>query len=390
MKRLRLLTIGHSYVLSVNRATVREVARDPAFDITVAAPQFFHGDLRPLHCEPEPPGSPLKLIPIPARWTRRIHVFQYSGKALRDLILRNPFDGIHAWEEPYIFAGYQIARLARRSGSRFCFRTAQSLNKRYPPPFSFFERKSLEAADRWIAGGKSVFDNLVARGYPSDRGRVITLAVDTSMFRPADEVAREEVRKALGLKPPIIGFTGRLVRAKGLGILMKALEGVDPALPWSLLLLGSGEMQSEIEQWAGRLGWQKRVKIHLARHEDVPKYLAAMDVMVAPSQTMPNWKEQFGRMLIEAFACGVPVIASDSGEIPHVVGEAGFIVPEKDVSGWTRTIELLLRDEALRRRTAAVGLARVNQFSVVEVTQRFAAFYRDLVGAGRSLSRVEA
>src|SRR5882672_2166848 len=356
MKRLRLLTIGHSYVLSVNRATVREVARDPAFDITVAAPQFFHGDLRPLHCEPEPPGSPLKLIPIPARWTRRIHVFQYSGKALRDLILRNPFDGIHAWEEPFIF----------------------------------FERKSLEAADRWIAGGKSVYDNLVARGYPSDRGRVITLAVDTSMFRPADEVAREEVRKALGLKPPIIGFTGRLVRAKGLGILMKALEGVDPALPWSLLLLGSGEMQSEIEQWVGRLAWQKRVKIHLARHEDVPKYLAAMDVMVAPSQTMPNWKEQFGRMLIEAFACAVPIIASDSGEIPHVVGEAGFIVPEKDVSGWTRTIELLLRDEALRRRTAAAGLARVNQFSVVEVTQRFAAFYRDLVGADRSLSRVDA
>src|SRR5436853_4406978 len=237
MRKIRLLTIGHSYVLSVNRATVREVARDPVFDITVAAPRFFHGDLRPLECEPEPQESSLKLVPIPARFTRHIHVFRYSGRALRDLILRNPFDGIHTWEEPYILAGYQIARLAKRSGSRFCFWTAQSLNKFYPPPFSFFERKCLEAADRWIAQGKSVFDNLLARGYPAERGHMITLAVDTSMFPPADEWTREGVRQALGLNPPVIGFVGRLVPAKGLPILMKALERVDTSVSWSLLLL---------------------------------------------------------------------------------------------------------------------------------------------------------
>jgi glycosyltransferase involved in cell wall biosynthesis len=379
MKKIRLLTIGHSYVLSVNRATVREVARDPAFDITVAAPQFFHGDLRSIECEPEPPGSPLKLVSIPARFTQWIHVFHYSGKVLRDLILRNRFDAIHAWEEPYILAGYQIARLAQRSGSRLCFRTAQSLNKHYPPPFSLFERKCLNAAHRWIAGGKSVFDNLLARGYPRERGRVITLAVDTSMFRPADERAREAVRKALGLDPPVIGFVGRLVAAKGLGILMKALERMDPSLRWSLFLLGSGDMQNEIEQWADHRGWRNRVRIQLARHEEVPKYLAAMDVMVAPSQTMPNWKEQFGRMLIEAFACGVPVIASDSGEIPNVMDGAGFIVKEKDVNAWARTIELLLRDEALRKSAGSAGMARVSQFSVAEVAQRWRTFYEELV-----------
>src|SRR6266704_3140103 len=124
MKTIRLLTIGHSYVLSVNRATIREVARDSRFQVTVAAPQFFYGDLRPVQCEPEPADSPLKLVPIPARFTRCIHVFHYSGKPLRDLIVRNSFDGIHAWEEPYILAGYQIARLARKTRSRFCFRTA--------------------------------------------------------------------------------------------------------------------------------------------------------------------------------------------------------------------------------------------------------------------------
>jgi len=379
MKPIRLLAIGHSYVLAVNRATLREVARDTSFDITVAAPSFFSGDLRPVHCEPEPPGSPLKLVSIPARWTGRIHVFHYAERALRDLIVKQPFDGIHAWEEPYIFAGYQIARLAKCSGARFCFRSAQSLNKRYPPPFNFFESRSLAAAHKWIAGGKSVFENLVARGYPAERGRVITLAVDTSMFRPADEAARVAVRESLGLKPPVIGYMGRLVPAKGLRTLMQALEALPSNASWSLLLLGSGEMQQEIEQWAAARGWSERVKIHLAKHDDVPKYLSAMDMMVAPSRTMPNWKEQFGRMLIEAFACAVPVIASDSGEIPHVVGGQGFIVPENDVLGWKQTIETLLRDEELRKRTGLAGMARVSQFSVPTVALQFREFYRDLV-----------
>ena len=379
MKPIRLLAIGHSYVLAVNRATLREVARDTSFDITVAAPTFFHGDLRPLNCEPEPPGSPLKLVSIPARWTSRIHVFQYSPKPLRDLILKHPFDGIHAWEEPYIFAGYQIARLARRSGARFCFRSAQSLSKRYPPPFNFFENQSRAAAHKWIAGGKSVFENLVARGYPAESGRVITLAVDTSMFRPADEAARTGVRESLGLKPPIIGYIGRLVPAKGLRILMQALEALGSEESWSLLLLGSGEMQAEIEQWASARGWSDRVKILLAKHDQVPQYLSAMDMLAAPSQTMPNWKEQFGRMLIEAFACAVPVIASDSGEIPFVVGDAGMIVPENDIPAWTRQLRLLLRNEDLRKQLGAAGMARVGQFSVSNVALQFRAFYQELV-----------
>jgi glycosyltransferase involved in cell wall biosynthesis len=83
-------------------------------------------------------------------------------------------------------------------------------------------------------------------------------------------------------------------------------------------------------------------------------------------------------MLIEAFACAVPVIASDSGEIPHVVGGQGFIVPENDVLGWKQAIETLLRDEELRKRTGLAGMARVSQFSVPTVALQFRDFYRDL------------
>jgi phosphatidyl-myo-inositol dimannoside synthase len=379
MKPIRMLLIGHSYVLGVNRATAREVAKDSSFEITIAAPTFFHGDLRPIECELEPDASPLKLVPIPARWTGHIHVFQYSSRALRNLILTDRFDGIHVWEEPYIFAGYQIAQMAARATTPFCFRTAQSLNKYYPPPFNYFEQASLRAAKLWIAGGKTVFDNLVTRGYPKARGRIITLAVDTSLFLPTNDNVRDAVRSSLDLKHLVIGFVGRLTVAKGLRVLMQVLEGLDAALPWCLLLLGDGPMKAEIQGWAKRHGLENRVRIHLARHDEVPKFMAAMDILVAPSQTMPNWKEQFGRMLIEAFACGVPVIASDSGEIPNVAADAAVIVGEKDVLGWRRAITTLLKEDELRKKLRLAGMERATHFSATEVARDFRDFYRELV-----------
>ena len=89
-------------------------------------------------------------------------------------------------------------------------------------------------------------------------------------------------------------------------------------------------------------------------------WLNAMTVLCAPSQTTPAWREQFGRMLIEAMACGVPVIASDSGEMPSVVGDAGVIAGERDVTGWTAAIDRLLGDAARRREQAARGIDRAH------------------------------
>ena len=93
-----------------------------------------------------------------------------------------------------------------------------------------------------------------------------------------------------------------------------------------------------MQEWAAGKGWSNRVKVKLAKHSEVPRYLGCMDLLVAPSQTMKNWREQFGRMIIEAFACGVPVIGSDSGEIPFVIGDAGLVVAETDVAGWAQAI----------------------------------------------------
>lgn len=364
----------------MNRALVREVARDSGLEITVAAPSYFHGDLRPIVLEPEPAGSPLRVVPLGTRLSRYIHIFRYDGKALERLIAEGQFDVVHAWEEPYVFAGYQIARALRNSSARFCFRTAQSYVKRYPPPFGHFERAVLARAQGWIAGASLVHEAMLKRGFPQHTGRILNLAVDLAEFQPISPVARSQVLEQVGLQPPVVGFIGRLTQAKGLDVLMQAMEKVGGSRPWSLLLLGSGEYEQKVQDWAAKNGWSSRVKVLLVKHADMPRYVGAMDVLAAPSQTMKNWREQFGRMLIEAFACGVPVIGSDSGEIPFVIGEAGRVVGETDVDGWARAIAGLLDSSAQRDELRALGLARAPRYSTASIAKQYRDYYRWLAG----------
>jgi glycosyltransferase involved in cell wall biosynthesis len=374
-RRLRVLTIGHSYCVALNRALVREVACGPDFEITVAAPSYFYGDLRPITLEPEPAGSPLRMVPLDTRFSRFIHVFSYDGAKLRALIREGQFDLVHAWEEPYVFAGYQIAKALKHSSTRFCFRTAQSNVKRYPPPFRHFERTVLARSQGWIAGASLVFEAMLKKGFPRETGRVLNLAVDAKEFQPLSSTARAQVLQELGLEPPVVGFVGRLTKAKGLDILMQAMERVGRSRPWSLLLLGSGDYEHKVREWAARNGWPERLKVMLAKHGDVPRYLGCMDLMVAPSQTMKNWREQFGRMIIEAFACGVPVIGSDSGEIPYVIGDAGRVVAEADVACWANTISELLDSPAARQELSQRGLNRAPKYSVATIAQQYREYY---------------
>ncbi len=373
---LRILSIGHSYVVAANRTLVRRVAADTDIEITVAAPDFFHGDLRPVQIEPEPAGSKVRLVPVHARWTNKIHVFGYDNRELRRLIETGGFDIVHAWEEPYIYAGFQLARAVDGAPIRFCFWTTQSYVKWYPPPFSGFERRVLGRSQAWIACANLVYQAMLRRGYPEHIGRLLPLAVDTGAFRPLTEAERREVLQELELEAPVVGFVGRLTEAKGLDVLMQAMERVEASTKWSLLLLGSGEYEEKIRSWARERGWEDRVRIRLAMHHEVPRYLGVMDLLAAPSQTRRNWREQFGRMLIEAFACGVPVIGSDSGEIPYVVADAGRIVGENDVDGWALAISDLLTNPAARAELAARGLERVGRYSVANVARQYGEFFR--------------
>ena len=212
---------------------------------------------------------------------------------------------------------------------------------------------------------------MVRRNYDPSKGRVIPLAVDTASFKPLSQSARDEVLDELGLCVPVIGYLGRLVPEKGIGVLLQALEKLPAERRWSLLCLGSGPEEAVIVGWAKKHGWQDRVVVKLVKHDEVPRYLGAMDLLAAPSQTTPVWKEQFGRMIVEAFASKIPVIGSDSGEIPRVIGPAGLIVSETDAEAWAEAIDSLLVDSERRGTFKELGFARARRFSASNIAEDY-------------------
>lgn len=379
-----LLALGHSYVLAINRAVLRALAAEQGFDVTVAAPEFCRSELGTVRLEPEPASSPLRLVSLPVSCTRWPHLFHYRTGPLERLLRERKFDIVSIWEEPQLPCCWLTARCARKAApnARISFYSCQNISKRYPPPFSWWERQTIAWCDGWQASGELVYQVFCGRGCDPERGKVLALAVDTSLFKPLPPEARRERLASLGLAAPVIGFLGRLAPEKGIRVLLEALDLLPRDLAWSALFLGRGPEQQTIEEWARARGVEERVRVKLARHEEVPGFLGAMDLLAAPSQTTRQWKEQFGRMTIEAFACGVPVIGSDSGEIPYVIGEAGIVVPEGAPAAWAREIAGLLDDPARRERLARLGLDRAEQFSARSLAGEYGAFYRGLPGRG--------
>jgi len=364
-RRRRLLTIGHSYCVALNRRLPNEIARAGDWDVTAVGPARFRGDFSWHTLEPAA-DELCNLVPVPVRFGRLVHVMLYGG-ALSSL-LAEPWDLVHCWEEPYVAAAAQIARRIAPDVP-LVLATFQNIAKRYPPPFNWIERYSMSRANGVIAFGQTAAETLANTdhgrfpgGREETRPRLVAVippGVDLTQFRP-DAARRAATLSSLGWSEgiPVVGFLGRLVPEKGIELLTTALDRM--TTPWRALIIGSGPLEEMVSAWAHRHPACVRL-ITTVQHDEVPAYLNAMDVLCAPSQTTPRWREQFGRMLIEAFASGVAVIASTRGEIPYVVADAGVLVPENGVdpaSQWQQAIEMLTTERARRCELARRGRQR--------------------------------
>ena len=381
-RRRRLLTIGHSYCVDLNRRLPHEIARAGDWDVTAVGPARFRGDFGWHTLEPAP-GELCKVVPVPVRFGRWIHAMRY-GRELSSL-LAEPWDLVHCWEEPYVAAAAQIAR-GVAPDVPLVLATFQNIAKKYPPPFNWIERYSMARADGVIAFGRTTAEVMAARGFNSAAVKnvaVIPPGVDLTQFRP-DEARRAATLARCGWSDgiPVVGFLGRLVPEKGIELLTTVLDRMTSQ--WRALVVGSGRLEEAVSAWAGRHADRVRV-VTTAQHDEVPAYLNAMDVLCAPSQTTPRWREQFGRMLIEAFASGVAVIASTSGEIPYVVADAGLLVAEDDLPGWQHAIEMLTMEQVRRCELARRGRERAESvYGWPVVARQHLDFFERVMASRRS------
>jgi phosphatidyl-myo-inositol dimannoside synthase len=351
--QLRVLSVAHSYVVALNRRLISELARvgGRRWAFTAVAPSFFHADLAPMSLQSEEPAA-YTLKSVPVRWSSAIHLFSYR-RQLKELF-KNRWDLVHGWEEPYIVAGGQLAWTTPRN-CPLILASAQNIYKDYLPPFNLIERYSVGRSAGIVAWGHTAASTLSRRApYRTKPIQIIPLGVDVEVFRPLPG-ARTTVREELcwsDIGAPVVGFLGRFVPEKGLELLIRSLDALRGG--WRALFVGNGPLLARIQDWAEKHPRDVRIVTGVG-HSEVPRYLNAMDVLCAPSQTTPHWREQFGRMITEAFACGIPVIGSDSGEIPFTIGEAGDIVAEGDERALTKAIGNLLSDPQRRRELGIAG-----------------------------------
>jgi glycosyltransferase involved in cell wall biosynthesis len=165
-----------------------------------------------------------------------------------------------------------------------------------------------------------------------------------------------------------IGFAGRLVEEKGLRDLVSAAHQLSGRT--RLLLTGNGPMREELSSVAQN-GLEVKIVSDIS-HDDMATAYAQMDVLVLPSRTTPTWAEQFGRVLVEALWCGVPVIGSDSGEIPWVITSTGggLVFPEGDIAALADRIGTLRADAVRRQALASAGRESVERLFGVEAVGR--------------------
>lgn len=351
----RLLTIGHSYVVAGNRELAHQMALQGGseWQVTAVAPEEFRGDLRRIAAEPIA-GEACALKTLPMRLDRVPHLMWYGGAARETLA--GDWDVVHCWEEPYTFSSARIASVLSPR-AKLVIASFQNVAKRYPWPMRAFERQTMRRAAGWIAFGETVRDALADRpGYDDKPCRVIPPGIDLGRFRP-HATAGHAVRARLGWPAGdfVAGYLGRFVEAKGLTVLIDALARC--RADWRALFVGGGPLEPVLREFASRHAGRVHVQTGVP-HDDVPDWLNAMSLLCAPSQTTVAWREQFGRMLIEAMGCGVPVLASDSGEMPFVVGDAGMIAAEHDAGGWAAAIEQFAGDAPMRAAFSERGLAR--------------------------------
>ena len=143
-----------------------------------------------------------------------------------------------------------------------------------------------------------------------------------------------------------------------------------------MAIIGAGPCEEELQKLIGQFSLNDRiVRRGYVPHPEAPKYLSAFDITVLPSETRPNWKEQFGRVIIESLACGTPVLGSDSGEIGSLIQltGGGRVFAEGNAASLANELRPLVCDEAERKRLAEIGRAKVlSDFTNASLTARFA------------------
>ncbi len=378
--RPRVLLLSKALVVGIYQRKLEEMAR-LGIDLLALTPPSWKDERGETKLERVyTRGYRLETVPIALNGNFHLHWYPGLAERIRDFQPQI----IHIDEEPYNLATWQAMRLARQLGAKTLIFSWQNIRRVYPPPFSWGEGWTLSQVDHVLAGTQSAAHVWRAKGYAGPLTVIPQFGVDPDLFAPVrtpfSPLPPADLGKGAGVRAFTIGYVGRLVEEKGIHLLLEAAARLDG--DWRLRLVGSGPYWNALESLAQQLGIRDRLdRVEWVESAGMPAQYQQMDVLAIPSLTRLNWKEQFGRVITEAMSSGLPVIGSDSGAIPDVMGNAGMIVPEGDIDSLTAALRRLRDDPAERARLGQAGRARVlAHFTHAQVAAATVRVYEQLLG----------
>ena len=184
-------------------------------------------------------------------------------------------------------------------------------------------------------------------GFNSSQIIKIPLGIDTDLFFPYNQDKINELRKNHDLNKITIAYFGRIIPEKGLDNLIIALNNIRD-LDWLLLLDNFSSYKSDyfttLKDLIEKFQLQDRIKYFDANHSEMPHYINCSDIVVLPSKTTNKFKEQYGRVVAEALCCGKIVLVSNSGALPELLGDVGFVFEKENIEDLTNKLKYLLNN----------------------------------------------
>ena len=353
---MKILAVSHPCVTDVNQQFYAELEQ-LGHEVELIVPSNFRTSYLPNISQVQRWTTfkgEIHALPVGLSASIPLHFYRSS---LEKIIQRTKPDLLFVEEEPYSASAWQAFYASRKWNMKRVIYSAQNLKKVYPPPFRWMENYVMRRADMSVVVSEQVEHVMRQKGF---KGPILPfpLGVDTHQFQPLEKI-RFSKRKELKLEDAfVVGYVGRFVEEKGIETLLASVSLTNKQVKF--LFVGNGPLLGKIQEL--QQVYPERVLIaDQVKHKDVQLWMNAMDVLALPSITMPNWKEQFGRVIIEAMACQVPVIGSDSGEIPVLLKETGggWTFKEKQAQELVAIITRLAADKEELSSKAIIGYQKV-------------------------------
>ncbi len=370
---MKLLVLSHACVSSINQQFFAEIENQTGWEVTIIIPTTWKNDYGKVIKSERWDKFKGRIINIPVLFSGSIPLHMYWAWFIPLLKQLNP-DAIYVQHEPYALATMQIYMANALSVRKpITFLSWQNIFKRYPFLFRQIEKFVYQQSFIAFPGSSSVEQVLRQKGFSGDC-QFLPYAADPSIYFPRADARDLRAQWQIRAEEVVVGYLGRVIEEKGFKTLLNALALIAD-LPWRFVIVGTGDYENQVDQTAAQLGITDRIlKLGFIPHGEAPRYLSAFDLLVLPSETQANWKEQFGRVIIEAMACGTPVVGSDSGEIPYLIKETGggVIFSEKNYEELADCLRQLIANQTFRQDLAEQGRKYVStHYTNASITKRF-------------------